>query len=116
MTEAIFSGQSGTADPDILCPTTGIVCPAKARSVELYTMDIPGNATDGMPDNCLPTLDGPKLRLRLLEINATARLDNCAGPDNSLCPTRDRMDVQPIRRTLVGFARGVVTNIRNRRQ
>lgn len=102
-----------TANPDILCPTTAMICPARAIIVRLHEeLDDPEIARF-MPPEVAPHLNASKLFLRLCENTVVARKINCPGsPDNKLCPTREHMNQNQARTGVVTFFRNVINRIR----
>lgn len=88
---------------EILCPTTGGVCPALANLHELYV----GNKD--RVDHDTATLDRIKLNARRAEYVGRAVMSNCSGVTEArTCPVRDDMDVSPIRKSLVSVVRSML--------
>jgi hypothetical protein len=88
---------------EALCPTTDKPCPALANIQNLYV----GNAD--VVDHDTSTIDRIKFDARRRELVGAAIVRQCQGETGEhTCPTRDAMDVSPIRKSLVATARALL--------
>lgn len=106
--EAYSNDLTNTNKLDVLCPTTGVICPSKKRAAELYGERDNLNGILELPAEWNPVMDGMKLSGRLAEITIVARAIGCTGPDDESCPTRTSMNESKIRKSLVTTVRKLI--------
>jgi hypothetical protein len=92
---------------DILCPTSGDVCPALSRLSDLYL------ANEDNVDHDIATGDRIKFTIKKAEIAGRAALSGCMGVNEvaDVCPVRTEMDESSVRRGLVSTVRALLGNI-----
>lgn len=88
---------------ETLCPTTGEICPALANLQMLYV----GNAD--VVEHDTSTIDRIKFEAKRGELVGAAVIRQCQGEtEEHRCPTRDAMDISPVRKSLVTTARALL--------
>lgn len=93
---------------DILCPTSGDMCPARVKINELYL----GNEDNPEVDHETRSLDRIKGEARSAEIVGRAVLSSCEGATElGVCPTREAMDISKTRQTIVSKMRLAVRHL-----
>jgi hypothetical protein len=91
-----------TNTTDILCPSTNEVCPALTSLRDLYV----GNEDSVEPD--VAALDRRKFTLKRLEYVGACAVRTCDGvTEQGTCEIRDRMNISPARKNLVGIVRSL---------
>ena len=102
---------------EILCPTTGEVCPAKQQLHNLYV----GNAGNPLVSDVIPGAmtyetslrDETLYRARMVEYIMHTSANPCDGVSEAgECPIRLGMDNSPVRRGLVAAVRSAMGHSR----
>ncbi|MFY9227811.1 MAG: hypothetical protein WAO28_00580 [Candidatus Microsaccharimonas sp.] len=90
------------AESEIMCPSTGEVCPALKNLRELYV----GN--EDVVDHDTATSDRIKFGFKRSEYIAASAIRGCEGVVDGICSTRKAMDASPVRVSLVDSLRRLV--------
>lgn len=93
--------------PDVVCATSGELCPARVTLVHLFEESVDPKISDSLPVACRPMTDGLKLNIRLAEYDMVAGKIDCQGPVDGACPSRISMDENQVRRGIVGSLRKI---------
>ncbi len=110
MVDAVFpdGSESVFVSTDVLCPTTASICPARENLVKLYEEFTEASIAESLPAECNPKLNGAKLSIRLGEYGLRARAIECDGPTGGICPTRESMNEDRLRKHTVGFIKRII--------
>ncbi len=106
MAEAI--SFTDTADPNVLCPTTGDVCSARAYVVSMYTEAVDRELEQHLPSTNRAHLDRMKMNVKLIELTTRAEASGCEGMVEEKCPVREVMNESTARKTAVRGIRGIL--------
>lgn len=108
MTEVFYEGGASSVDRRVVCPTAGIPCPERQNLVDMYE-----GAADPVLDEHLPEAfrskhDGHKLHIKLAEYTVAAKVIDCSGAIDNVCPTREGMNESPVRVGIVKAVRNII--------
>ena len=98
----------GVSDERALCPTAGHPCPARENLVSLYTEQVGAQVAAQLPVEVHPSLNGPKLSVKLSEMTMQALARHCEGIVDGQCATRAAMDESRTRRTAITGIRKLI--------
>lgn len=88
---------------EILCPTSGRVCPYRQRIVDIYSEKADFELDAMLPEDMRNENNAPKMQLRLGETKVIAMAIGCEGPNEAnKCPTGLKIQQSPIRKGIVG--------------
>lgn len=96
-----FIGSVG--NDEILCPVSGVVCPAREELVKLYQEET--GADLDFPKEVRPNLNSAKLQIKLAEQAIWANAVGCTGDVDGNCETRIKMNESKNRRKFVSIIR-----------
>ena len=102
-------------NPELLCATTGEICPAREKLIKMYRPDDLGqiDSTQIAYDSPFnPRFDEQKLQIKLAENAITAKLSHCDGPTGNTCPTRQNMNNNEARTRFVSLFRSLRMGLR----
>lgn len=101
---ADFGSEAHRVDDRIICPSTQEVCVARESLVRAFESSY-SNYHDDLPPEVHPSLDGPKLQLRLAEYDYRGAAVDCSEAAPDQCPVRESMDQSVTRTTVVSGIR-----------